>query len=279
MINALILSKNRASQLRLLLESISINASSLFNRITIIYTYSNDDFKKGYEKLQSENILPNIDWQKEKDFMPDFLQAIKNCESEYICGIVDDCVFYKRVPSSPEYIEAFMKDDVFCFSLRLGLNTTMQNYLDPNRRLTLQKYGKGKVCIRWDWKKLTPSANYGYPISLDGHVFRTDELSRISHKFEFKSLRSWEETLTTQRRSITDKNMMVSYKQSVLFSIPSNSVQDPPMISGQRHAYSEKDLNDKYIENTVIDFESIEHAFQNVEWAHNEIELSFKSMN
>ena len=51
MINGLILSKDRASQLRLLLESIGLNAPDLFNEIKIIHASSNEDFAKGYEKL------------------------------------------------------------------------------------------------------------------------------------------------------------------------------------------------------------------------------------
>ena len=92
MINGLILSKNRACQLRLLLESIKVNAPNLLDEIKIIYTSSDEDFAKGYEKLKSEQILPYITWEEEKDFVPDFLNALKTCKSEYISCIVEDCV-------------------------------------------------------------------------------------------------------------------------------------------------------------------------------------------
>lgn len=79
MINGLILSKNRASQLRLLLESIKINAEGFFNEIKIIYTSSDDDYAKGYEKLISEKILDNIVWEKETNFVQNFLDAFEFC--------------------------------------------------------------------------------------------------------------------------------------------------------------------------------------------------------
>ena len=66
MINALVLSKDRACQLRLLLESIKKYASGFFNEIRVIYTGSNSLYEEGYKKLQSENILHNLSWQKEK---------------------------------------------------------------------------------------------------------------------------------------------------------------------------------------------------------------------
>ncbi len=53
MINAIIFSKDRASQLRLLLYSIQKNAPHAFN-LNVIYTSSNEEFKQGYEKLKDE---------------------------------------------------------------------------------------------------------------------------------------------------------------------------------------------------------------------------------
>ena len=278
MINGLILSKNRASQLRLLLESISLNAPNLLGEIKIIYTSTNDEFAKGYEKLQSEKILPNIVWEKEKDFVPDFLNALKTCESEFICGIVDDCVFYKRLASTANQIESVITDDVFCFSFRLGLNTTMQNYLNPTEFVELGKYESNPFCVRWNWKEWSSKLNYGYPISLDGHIFRTKEISYLSHKFEFEYLRYWEGIIAGKCRNETERHMMVSYRQSVLFSIPCNCVQDPPLIAGGIHPFSEEELNEKYLNDEVINFRAMEYAFQNVKWSHNEFQLMFNKL-
>ena len=62
MINGLVLSKNRASQLRLLLESIKLNANNFFSEINIVYTFSDEKYKEGYEKLKSEKILKNLNY-------------------------------------------------------------------------------------------------------------------------------------------------------------------------------------------------------------------------
>tara|TARA_R100001244_G_scaffold91110_1_gene69038 strand:- start:4397 stop:5233 length:837 start_codon:yes stop_codon:yes gene_type:complete len=278
MINGLVLSKNRASQLRLLLESLSVNAPNLLDKIKIIYTSTSEDFEKGYEKLKSEEILPNIVWEQEKDFVPDFLNALKTCESEFICGIVDDCIFYKRLPSTASQLESLMIDDVFCFSFRLGLNTTMQDYLVPTEFVELGKYESNPFCVKWNWKEWSSRLNYGYPISLDGHIFRTKEISDLSHKFKFDCLRHWEGIIAGKSRNETDRNMMVSYRQNVLFSIPCNCVQDPPLISGAMHPFSEEELNEKYLNGEVISFRAMEYAFQNVTWSHNEFELIFKKL-
>ena len=53
MINAIIFSKDRAAQLRLLIYSIQKNAPHVFN-LNVIYTSSNEEFNKGYEKVKEE---------------------------------------------------------------------------------------------------------------------------------------------------------------------------------------------------------------------------------
>lgn len=277
MINGLILSKDRACQLRLLLESIRVNAPELLDDIKIIYTSSNENFEKGYEKLKSEQILPNITWQKEKDFVSDFLTALKTCESEYICGLVDDCVFYKRLPTSSKQIIASLTDDVFCFSLRMGLNTTTQYYM-RNDVTQLVDYQQNPFCVKWDWKKWSSKLNYGYPISLDGHIFRTKELCDLSHKFKFDYLRQWEGVIAGKCREETGRDKMVAFRQNVLFSIPVNCVQDPPLVAGQLYDQPEEEINQKYLDGEAIDLLSMEFAFQNVTWTHNEFPLVFSKI-
>ena len=281
MINALIPSKDRACQLRLLLESIKQNADGIFTKIHILYTASNDEYEAGYIKLQEEEILDNIEWQKEKDFTKDFIGAINDYSSDYICGIVDDCVFYKKLPSGVELIEQEFKDDVFCFSFRMGLNTTVQNYLQPERRYQLKDANVDKHFVKWNWKEWDSILNYGYPISLDGHIYRGKELATLTTKYKFDYLRQWEGVLAgnTRRDKTNDLgDHMVAYRQNVLFSIPCNCVQDPPLISGQINPYTEDDLNERYLKDEVIDFDSLECMFQNVSWCHNEIPLEFKPL-
>ena len=218
---------------------------------------------------------------KEDDFVKDFLGAMTDYDSEYVCGLVDDCVFYKRLPGNQELILDSFDDDVFCFSFRMGLNTTIQNYLDPSRKYNLKNYTYSSHFIKWNWKEWDSILNYGYPISLDGHIFRRKELAGLSTKYKFDYLRQWEGVLAGSLRNDETNQMgefMVSYKQNVLFSIPANCVQDPPLVSGQIHRYNEKDLNELYLDNTVLDLDAMEFAFQNVASCHNEIPFMCKKL-
>tara|TARA_Y100000310_G_scaffold340320_1_gene435665 strand:+ start:118 stop:975 length:858 start_codon:yes stop_codon:yes gene_type:complete len=281
MLDAIIPSKDRAFQLRFLLESIKKNSTDLFDRIHIIYKSSNDLYEEGYKKLQEEKLFDNIEWQKEGDFVEDFLGAMTDYDSEYICGLVDDCVFYKKLPGNQELILDAFDDSIFCFSFRMGLNTTIQNYLDPNTKYNLKDYTYSSHFIKWNWKEWDSRLNYGYPISLDGHIFRRKELSELSTKYKFDYLRQWEGVLAGNlRRDETNQigEFMASYKQNVLFSIPANCVQDPPLISGQIHRYDEEYLNELYLDNKVLDLDAMESTFQNVASCHNEIPFMCKDL-
>ena len=58
MINAIILSKDRACQLELLIRSISRKCKNLFN-IKVIYEHSNYSFELGYNKLKEDLYYEN----------------------------------------------------------------------------------------------------------------------------------------------------------------------------------------------------------------------------
>ena len=279
-LDAIIPSKDRALQLRLLLETIKQNANNIFDKIHIIYKGSDELYEQGYEKLQHESILDNIVWVKEEDFVGDFLSSLTNGESEYVCGIVDDCVFYKKVCATKELILDTFDEDVFCFSFRMGLNTTTQNYIQPTRQYKLKDYTYSSHFIKWNWTDWDSVLNYGYPISLDGHIFRRKELSELSTKYKFDYLRQWEGVLAGNTRNDKTNNLgkhMTAFHQNVLFSIPANCVQDPPLISGQIHHYDEKSLNELYLQDKVLDLDAMEFAFQNVTWCHKEIPFLYKN--
>ena len=279
MIDLFIPSKNRAMQLRFLLESVAENMPSFFNEIKILYTYTDDNFKKGYEKLINEKILPNIVWQKEEDFIQDFLRCIESCKSDYICGMVDDCVVYKRASVSSDLVEELIDDETFCFSLRLGLNTELQDYREKDK-IKLLNYQENQIGIKWNYSSYPRTSNYGYPISLDGHIYRPKELLKFSTKMKFNSLRNWEaNTCYSCGTDKLAKKHMASFKQSILFSIPCNCVQyDTIMFSGEVYSYAEEELNKRYLNNEIISFWGMQHAFQNVDCTHNEVKFYFEKL-
>ena len=54
--------------------------------------------------------------------------------------------------------------------------------------------------VKWNWKEWDSTQNYGYPISLDGHIFRTEELRDLSNKYKFDYLTHFEKLLNQKHR-------------------------------------------------------------------------------
>src|ERR1035437_2667606 len=114
MINSIIFSKHRACQLDLLLESIFKNADNVFN-LNVIYTYSNDNFKLGYEKLISRYSEKGINFYLQTaNFKQDVIKLLDN-EYEFSCFFTDDDIIYNKIESEKDILDLFSDDDLFCF--------------------------------------------------------------------------------------------------------------------------------------------------------------------
>ena len=81
--NIIVFSKDRAMQLELFIRSFNKYVKD-FDKyiINIIYTYSNDNFKLGYDKLIGMN-YPNVNYIKETNFRSDLIRMI-NLEKKHI---------------------------------------------------------------------------------------------------------------------------------------------------------------------------------------------------
>lgn len=290
MINLLILTKDRACQLDLLFQSISRFCPNLFSEINIIYKASTQNYEQAYKKLiyKIENNLPFYDkiiWNKEKNFYSDFINSIYECDTDLICGLTDDCLFYRPINVTSKEIKQYFTNNIFCFSFRLGVNTILQNYMTGqlqssllNDNEVIQQLSNEAKIIKWNWKNRNPFENFGYNPSLDGHIYKTQELYKISTVKKFTCLRQWEGELSLIIRQLTPKEYMASFPDSVLFNIPSNCVQDPPMISGTQFPYSLKELNNKYLNNEIIDLDYVLTQCKTIWSSHREVEYKFKNV-
>jgi|688.fasta_scaffold252129_2 hypothetical protein len=269
-INAIIFSKDRASQLHLLLNSIHKNAPYIFN-LNVLYTSSNQEFEKGYEVLKEicKTNLWNVNFVKESNFKEDVMCLLKS-DYKYTTFFTDDDVVFGSVDY--ETIEkSLQNDDVFCFSLRLGKNTTYCYSENQNNQIVIS--GEENNFIYWDWQKSW--YDFGYPLSVDGHVFRTKEIFKLSKSLNFSNPNTYEAAL--QIYDTFPRNLMESYKESKLVGIPVNVVQNVfPNRKGEKFYVSAKELNDRFLNNIIIDLDNMK--FENIEGAHQEIVFNYKNL-
>ena len=287
MITAIIFSKNRAFQLDFLLTSLNRHSGGMFD-INILYEYSNSDFKNGYEKLISK--YPSVNWIKEKNFQEDTTDLVDNA-NEFVCFFVDDNILFSDIGFDFDHMKRlFDQKDIFCLSLRLGPNTIIQNEYNMQEAVLPTK---GDILddtfLLWEYTsqcdhcKSYLTSNFGYPFSVDGHIYRKDLLRKLIGnkddfvKISFDTPNAFEGGIFTKGWEIkTNPTSMACLKNSVVVNTPLNLVGSSENMSGQVFGVSLEELNQKYLQGSDPDLDSMD--FSNVYACHQEIQLKFKEV-
>ena len=260
-INIVVFSKDRAMQVELLIRSFNrfVAYSDLFV-INVLYTYSNDKFKEGYEKLINKN-YSNVILHKETDFKKQVLILVDPAK-EHTVFFVDDIVFKNPLDFYDKQMDIFNWDEsIICRSLRLHRDLS---YCYPLQIAIRQPPFLDNNIFNWKKEK----GDYGYPMSLDGHIFRTKDIMDELRSFDYKNPNTLEGELT-HKKNIAPR--MICYDRSIVFSNPLNKVQTVnDNIYGN---ISAEFLNDKFLEGFIIDLTPF-MGFHNRS-CHQEVEPTF----
>lgn len=209
MLNTIIFSRDRACQLDALLRSMPAHLHP-----TVLYMTSNARFEEGYEVLMRERSAVFV---REVAFRQDLAWLVDSA-SRYTMFLCDDDVFVRDMPPF-----GGLEPDEVCFSLRLAPGLT---YCFPKQ----QRQDEPKMKdLRYEW--LTADGDYGYPMSLDGHVFRTSDIMAKIKTLEFECPNTFEAALArealSERISPFKKHrpMIRCVERPVVVNIPLNQVQ------------------------------------------------------
>jgi len=260
-LNCIVFSKDRAMQLEACVRSIDRYAP-YEGPIHVIYKASSEPYAQAYRSLGANSrtrLIPESD-----NFRSDTLEAI-DPDVEYTVFHTDDDVFFRAPPAEPVLPEGFAG-----FSLRLGNNTT---YCYPlNRAQRVPETLDVEPFIAWDWTRA--DGDFSYPLSLDGHVLRTDLVLRILERCRFSNPNELERELNFRRHLLP--LLMLGFRDSCVVSIPMNIVSETHRNrSGQIAEYTVDALNARYLSGERIDLERMD--FSRVRAAHEEIPVVFAS--
>lgn len=240
-----IFSKDRACQLDALISSIKYYWKDYNNCVfNVIFNYSNNTFKSGYDKLSKcHNTFNFIDENKYSSFKESIIKNISN--DNYIMFLVDDIVFKDSFSLEDKIFKKFSTDDdILTLSTRLGRNISI-DYVN-NKDIPKNPMNEDNV---WNWKEYIHDPYWGYIFSLDGNIYKTvDILPQLISK-NYSNPNRLEEVFYDKSFS---RKMSICYDKSILMNIPSNRVQS---ICNNKHMGSDVNkLNEMYLSGLKINF-------------------------
>jgi hypothetical protein len=246
-------------QLDAFLSSVSRHGNEVFASVAILYRTTSGRHEQAYEELQSMH--DDVRWIREAQFREDLLRLIGDA-AQTVFHTDDDLYF--RTPGAFE-----LRDDEVCFSLRLGLNITYSYSLDVEQRLVDASVVGDRV--GWDWRSQV-GGEFSYPLAVNGHVFRTDDVRDWLARAEFTNPNTLESALQYYNPDAPPR--MASFRQSVVVSIPANLVNETNV---NRHGDlgTAEALNDRFLAGERIDVRRMD--FSAVRSPHQEISFVFCS--
>jgi len=261
MLNIIVFSKDRASQLELFLRSMKFYFKEFYDyKINVLYTYSNDKYKDGYDKLFSIHNDSNINYIREIQDFKRHVVLLLDQNNPYTIFFVDDIVFKNYFTLDSKQFKLFtLNDDILTLSLRLHPYLT---YCYAARiRMTPPNFDSN-LLFKW----YGAQGDYSYPMSLDGHFFRTKEITAITKVLTFNNPNSYESILASYPLK---RPKMICFEESVIVNNPINKVQN--WNNNVHGNVSAEFLNDKFLEGYIIDFEDFK-GLKNIS-CHQEIEI------
>jgi hypothetical protein len=268
LVEGMVFSRDRACQLHALLTSFFDQTRGEVP-LRILFSASNQRHAQAYDSVQACFRRPNLAWIHERDFKADLLSALRQVSCRWIFFLVDDLVFVRPVDF------AFLQDlspGVVVPSLRLGAHLnhcyTKKKSMDPPpfHSQSLSTATDGMLAWSWEQGRL----DWGYPLSLDGHLFDPEEIRRIAELSTFSRPNSFERALQLANPLFRSRQGLC-FRESRVVNLPINRVQtEQENIHGEVH---QTILLEKWEQGLQIDFQKF-YGIQNRS-AHQELPVSF----
>jgi len=261
MINIIIFSKDRGCQLELLLRSMKLHFKEWDKyKINVLYTFSNYLFGKGYDLTRE--LHPEINYVLEKNFKSDLL-SLMDKSKKFSMFFVDDIIFKEDFSIEDEKVKMLENDkNILCLSLRLHPRLL---YCYPARvKMTSPSPDKNN---KFNW--IGKTGDYGYPMSLDAHIFRTNEILYRFEHLNYSNPNTLESNLAAMP---IKKPFMLMYEKSVIVNNPVNKVQN---FNQNVHGnISAEYINEEYLKGKKISLENSK-GLENIS-CHQEIDIIFE---
>lgn len=248
----IIFSKDRACQLYALLETIEkFDPDNVFQP-EVLYTSSTQEFAKAYAIVKDR--FHKVRFVEQSSFKVDVM-AWLNRVQDYACMFLVDDQFMRHPLLVSKYDIGNLlssNGNIGTVSLRLGKNTTYQYQI--GQTIPLPKFGMRDGFLTWNSHAYPSSTNWGYPLSVDGHVFRTTDMRAMCNRLVFHSPNTLEEQLSLQKGYFSC--IMACLEESIFVNNPLNLVQRTHKNKFNNYATPEE-LNNRFFDGMKIDTDTM----------------------
>ena len=218
MIDIMIFSRNRALQLNALLETLG-EYSIGDAQVTVLYHYDEGHLDSLNEVMES---YPFHSYWEQDDFETQVKEFLHEA-STHVMFLVDDIIVKAHVDF--DFISNALEQNpaLLTFSLRLGLHLDYCYPLQSSQPLPGGSVYPPGIFV-WEWPPA--KMDWQYPLSVDGHVFRKEQLSAWVDPLKFDKPNRFEEVMQTIPRTNSVPGLCICYAHSKIMNMPLNRVQD-----------------------------------------------------
>lgn len=277
-ISGVVFSKDRPLQLDGLIRSYIAHVSPPAP-LTVIYSTTTEGFEAAYREVEALHAGGPARFLREQEmggFREALVAVLEGTTSSSVFFLVDDIVFTDPVDLG---VLALVAQSGIVPSMRLGLNLSrsytlsLPQVLPPTKRLRLESLDQAAVLwaselVAWRWR--SGEHDWGYPLSVDGNVFITDEIRTCIKSVRFSAPNTLEDALQSYLPRYLQR-WGVCYRKSRLVNIPINRVQaEVANLHGDVH---QDLLLELWNRGLALDTEAL-RGFLNMS-AHQDIQVDF----
>ena len=187
--------------------------------MTVLYQYDAPHASSLQEIMDS---YPFHTYWEQEDFESQVKTFLRDA-SPFVMFLVDDIVVKAHIDF--DFISNALQENpaLLTFSLRLGLHLDYCYPLQSSQPLPNGSvYPPGLFVWAWPAAKM----DWQYPLSVDGHVFRQQQLSAWVTPLKFDKPNRFEEVMQTIPRAHQIPELCICYAHSKIMNMPLNRVQD-----------------------------------------------------
>jgi hypothetical protein len=211
-------------------------------KITVLYKATEEQYQKGYDELSTA--YPHVTFLKEDNFKQQVVDYVKR--NKYSVFFCDDDVMIRPMSDTVEEIATLdsMPDDLLAVSMRL--DPKYDWHFERDEAVPIPEM----IENTWEWRKA--QQDWRFPMSVLGHIFRSEDLLPLVETLMYRNPNQFELTLA---ENPLPQPLLLCFDEARNINIPANLVQT--LFPNKAGTVSVEGLNKRFLAGERIDLDDI----------------------